>query len=80
MHFAEFYGWYEDKAHYFLAMEYFEHGTLLDYMKDLSNPLPEDDAGEITKQLLQGVAIMHTNKYAHRDLKPSVCPDPPRRK
>jgi serine/threonine protein kinase len=53
-------------------MEYLEHGDLHHYLLE-SPPLPEKEAGEITFQLLEGLAFMHENQFAHRDLKPAVC-------
>jgi len=53
-------------------MEYFDHGTLFDYMKREVVPIPERDVMEIMRQLLRGIHMMHAENYAHRDLKPSV--------
>jgi serine/threonine protein kinase len=50
-------------------MEYLPLGDLENY---LEAPLPESQAGVITRQILQGLVFMHENKFAHRDLKPSV--------
>ncbi len=50
-------------------MEYVPLGDLEPYLKA---PLPEPQARIITRQLLQGLAFMHENKFAHRDLKPGV--------
>jgi calcium/calmodulin-dependent protein kinase I len=50
-------------------MEYLKLGDLQQY---LNTPLYEIEACEITKQLLEGLVFMHDNKFAHRDLKPSV--------
>jgi serine/threonine protein kinase len=57
---------------YYLAMEYFEHGTLLDHLKKSGPRVPENDAKKIVDQLLRGTRIMHSQSYTHRDLKPSV--------
>jgi serine/threonine protein kinase len=56
----------------YLAMEYFENGTLQDYLKEKSIPIPEKDAKKAIIQLLRGIRVMHSEGYAHRDLKPSV--------
>ena len=71
-HFAEFYGWFEDGLDYYLAMEYFPHGTILDYFRASPVPVPEPDAILMVTQILEGVSIIHENNYAHLDLKPSV--------
>lgn len=33
----------------------------------------EDDAHVVIEQLVMGVAVMHKEGIAHRDLKPEVC-------
>ncbi|KAI9788350.1 MAG: Ankyrin repeat domain-containing protein 50 [Peltula sp. TS41687] len=66
--FVHLYGWYKNLDTYFLAMEYFPHGDLQGCIN--SNELTEDDVKPITSQLLEGLSIMHKNKFTHRDLKP----------
>jgi serine/threonine protein kinase len=51
-------------------MEYLEHGDL---QKHLDKPFPEAETKEIASQLVEGLAFMHDNGFAHRDLKPGVC-------
>lgn len=65
----EFLGWFEDDDNVFLAMEYFELGTLDVYMTET---LLERDAQSIALQLLEGLKIMHEEGFTHRDLKPEV--------
>ncbi len=50
-------------------MEYFPLGDLGAYL-DTHGPIPEGEARQIISQVLQGLAIMHREKYAHRDIKP----------
>ena len=64
---VEFYGWYEDKSHLYISMEYFELGDLSQY---ISSSLSEEDVKQITTDLLHGIRIIHQEKFAHRDLKP----------
>jgi serine/threonine protein kinase len=63
------FGWYENDAKVFIAMEYFPHGDLQSY---LLSPIPEGEVKEIASQVLEGLAFMHDNGFAHRDLKPTV--------
>ncbi|CZT08625.1 uncharacterized protein RCO7_11526 [Rhynchosporium graminicola] len=65
--FVEFFGWFEDDDNVFLAMEYFELGTLDIHMTET---LLEQDARSIALQLLEGLKIMHEEGFTHRDLKP----------
>lgn len=55
-------------------MEYIEHGDLGSCLK---MPLPEDEARDITFQVLEGLEHMHKSGYVHRDLKPDVSMNVP---
>lgn len=63
-------GWYENKSEIFLAMEYIQYGDLSEYMKDQQTARAE--AGEVTRQILEGLKILHGEAICHRDLKPQV--------
>lgn len=64
-------GWFEDNEFIFIAMEYAEFGDLRHYIKNFG-PKAKEEATEISRQLLQGVAILHKKKICHRDLNPQV--------
>ncbi|KAI1470844.1 kinase-like domain-containing protein [Daldinia caldariorum] len=69
-HFVEFFGWNEDPDRLFIAMEYVKSGDL---EKCLGESLwGEKDIKETTKQILEGLQIMHHESIAHPDLKPQV--------
>lgn len=70
-YFVESYGWFESDESVFIIMEYLPHGDLQEQLADLSS-LPELDVQKISFQVLEGLAFMHDNDFAHRDLKPSV--------
>lgn len=57
--------------HTFLAMEYIEHGDLSGYIKRDRDGV-KADAQEITRQLLEGLEVLHEKGICHRDLKPQV--------
>lgn len=67
----DFYGWFEDPSHLYLAMEFFEHGDLGAYLRQYG-VLAEEKAKIVTLQILEGLEIMHRHNFTHRDLKPQV--------
>jgi serine/threonine protein kinase len=75
--FVDFIGWFQSDDAMFLAMEYMPLGDLEHNVQEIENspthigpPLPEEEVQEITRQILEGLNIMHTEGFAHRDLKP----------
>ncbi|CZR58612.1 uncharacterized protein PAC_08504 [Phialocephala subalpina] len=69
--FVDFLGWFKDQSDVFLAMEFIPLGDLETNIRNArSGRLPEIEAQEITEQILSGLEIMHTESFAHRDLKP----------
>ncbi|TVY24038.1 Serine/threonine-protein kinase [Lachnellula hyalina] len=67
--FVEFWNWYENEESIFLAMEYFPLGTLGAFIEKKIN---ENDTRSIATQLLEGLHIMHSQGFTHRDLKPEA--------
>lgn len=51
-------------------MEYIPNGDLSDYMND--HQTAKAEAGEVTRQILEGLKILHGEAICHRDLKPQV--------
>ena len=77
--FVEFLGWFRSGDTIFLAMEYMPHGDLEHNLRVIEDmpahqgpALPEEEVQEITRQILEGLQIMHSEHFAHRDLKPAV--------
>ncbi|KAJ5987398.1 hypothetical protein N7451_011763 [Penicillium sp. IBT 35674x] len=66
-------GWFENNESVFVCMEYFPLGNL---QKQITQPFPDGEAQLITLQVLEGLDFMHSNGFAHHDLKPKV-PYPP---
>ena len=65
----ELLGWFEDAETLYIAMEYLEEGDLSNH---IDTPLPQRTVQDISKQILEGLQVMHQQGIAHRDLKPAV--------
>ena len=57
-----------------IATEYFSHGNLRRYLEVERS---EKEAKAITRQLLEGLLVIHQEVFAHQDLKPEVSPPAP---
>lgn len=75
--FVKFHGWYEDVDNTFIVMEYVEHGDLSQYVQrsrqGASALRSLMEVKEITRQILEGLEVLHSKRIYHRDLKPQVC-------
>ncbi|KAI5838515.1 kinase-like domain-containing protein [Morchella snyderi] len=69
--FVDFFGWYEDDESIYIVMEYIPHGDLSVYVKN-HRELAQKEAKTITRQILEGLHVLHDMKICHRDLKPPV--------
>jgi serine/threonine protein kinase len=56
----------------YFAMEYVKHGDLSKLINKSSAPIAESDVKSISRQILDGLKVMHDNNFCHRDLKPEV--------
>lgn len=68
--FVQFLGWYENRQSIFIVMEFIEYGDLGQYLK--SGQEARSKAREITRQVLEGLVVLHGRDICHRDLKPEV--------
>ena len=65
----EFLGWFENTETLYIAMEYLKEGDL---SKHIGTLLLRGTVQIISKQILEGLKVMHQQRIAHRDLKPAV--------
>ncbi|SPJ83642.1 uncharacterized protein FTOL_10158 [Fusarium torulosum] len=68
-YFVKSLGWYMSSSLLHIAMEYYPAGNLYTCVEKRRG-LPEDECRQITSQVLSGIALMHEEGFAHRDLKP----------
>lgn len=54
-----------------MAMEYFPKGDLHTYICD-HDTLSDGECSQIVSQVVSGIALMHAEGFAHRDVKPKV--------
>ncbi|KAI1097307.1 kinase-like domain-containing protein [Jackrogersella minutella] len=71
-HFVKFFGWNETDSSFLLAMEYIEFGNLRACLNPEELSWTEGDKKDTTRQILEGLKIMHSLGLTHRDLKPEV--------
>ncbi|XP_076934430.1 CDPK-related kinase 5-like isoform X2 [Bidens hawaiensis] len=67
---VRFYDAFEDNDHVYIVMELCEGGELLDLVLSRGGKFTEDEARNVTIQLLNVVAFCHLQGVVHRDLKP----------
>ena len=60
-----------DQERFYIVMELIEGETLAQQLKRLGAPLVAEEALEIFRQALQGLAFAHAQGVIHRDMKPS---------
>ena len=63
------YGFFDDKEHIYLILEYMEEGTLFTHLK-LHKTLTEEDAEVKLTDIAKAVIYLHEEGIAHRDIKP----------
>jgi len=66
---VEFLGWFDKSETLYIAMEYLPESDLT---KHAGSPLRQETVQTISKQILEGLKVMHQKGIAHRDLKPAV--------
>lgn len=64
----EMYGFFDDKTHLYIVLEYMDGGTLYERLK--KEKLGEKEASVIIRQMTSAVDYLHDIGIAHRDIKP----------
>lgn len=62
------YGFFDDKTHLYIVLEYMDGGTLYEKLK--KGKLSEKEAATIVRQITKSIDYLHDMGIAHRDLKP----------
>ena len=60
---------FQSEKHVLIVMEYADKGDLLHYIKS-KKKIPEEEAKLIFKQIVYGLAHLHSRNVLHRDIKP----------
>ena len=63
------YGFFEDRSHLYIVLEYMDGGTLYQRLKD-EVKLDERETAKIIRQIADAVDYMHDRGIVHRDIKP----------
>ncbi|CAN3364590.1 serine/threonine-protein kinase Rad53p [Diutina catenulata] len=68
-HIVSLQAFYEDAENYYIVMELVPGGDLMDFVAS-NGAIGEDATQVIAKQILEGIAYVHSKGISHRDLKP----------
>ena len=60
---------FEDDKSYYIVMKYMPAGDLYSYIQRIDEPLNEDHAKRIIRQVAKGVQALHSRLIIHRDIK-----------
>lgn len=68
--FVQLYDFLDTSSSFHLLLEYCDGGNLEEAAKVLEDGLSERRAADFMKQLLSGIAFLHSKQICHRDIKP----------
>lgn len=66
---VKMYGFFCDRLHFYIMMEYMEEGSLYKHIK-MQKKIKEDEASAKLFELCEAVEYLHSHDILHRDIKP----------
>jgi serine/threonine protein kinase len=62
--------YFQENATAYLVMDYIEGISLAEFLERLDQPLTEQQALDVMMPILDGVGVVHSQGFLHRDIKP----------
>ena len=67
---VKLYGFFDDREHIYLILEYMEEGTLFESLRKRKDRMPESEVSQRITEMSSAIKYLHESEVAHRDIKP----------